>query len=714
MVQRSALLTAVVVGALGGLWTVRAQSQGVPVFTATQSDEGRAAYAQNCASCHGDNLDDGRFGPPVKGTEFRQKWSEKTLEDLFTLTSTKMPPGQAALELRTYEALLAFMLESNGLLPGSRAFSSEPEQLRRTSIPREVLSTQERLRANVGLGLPRGTPIPAWPAAPNPLEKITPVSDAMLSNPPAGEWLTWRRTHDAMGFSPLRQITQANVKNLRVAWSLTLSLGPDQATPLVHDGVIFVHSYSDNVQALDATTGDELWNYSRRIPASARATGKRNIALYGNKVYLGTSDAHVVALDVRTGSVVWDRAVATDQANASPGERWSVTGGPLVAKGKVMQGVGSQAPGGAYIVALDAESGAEAWRFYTIARPGEPGGNSWNGLPVEKRSGGSVWTAGSYDPELNLAFFGPAPTYDTGPLRNLVDQPGVTNDALYTDATIAINPDTGKLAWYFQHMRNDQWDLDWAFERQIVRLAARDGQMRKLVVTAGKPGVYDAVEAKDGKYAFSVDMGLQNFITFIDPETGAKTVNPELIPGAGKPIVVCPHAVGGRNWIPGAYNPDTKLLFAPAVEACMNMTPVSGRGALSTGVRMTLVPRADSDGRYGRIQAINLETRKTVWTSRQRAPQTTGLLATAGGLIFAGALDRWLTAYDDAAGKVLWKTRLNDVPYSAPITYMANGKQYVAIVVGYGGIQSATFAAMVPEVRLPVARGSVIWAFELQ
>ena len=180
----------------------------------------------------------------------------------------------------------------------------------------------------------------------------------------------------------------------------------------MHDGVIYVHSFGDHVQALDAATGDELWHYARELPSTFRPTVKRNMALYGDKLYVGTSDVHVVALDVKTGAVVWDTAIAAESSG------FGLSGGPLVARGKVMQGVNGQAPGGAYIVALDAESGEEAWRFYSIARPGEPGGDSWNGLPLDKRTGGSVWTAGSYDAERNLALFGPAPTYDTGPLRD--------------------------------------------------------------------------------------------------------------------------------------------------------------------------------------------------------------------------------------------------------------------------------------------------------
>jgi alcohol dehydrogenase (cytochrome c) len=418
---------------------------------------------------------------------------------------------------------------------------------------------------------------------------------------------------------------------------------------------------------------------------------------------------HVVALDTKTGAVVWDQAVT--EANSGFG----LSGGPLVARGKVMQGINGQAPGGAYIVALDAESGAEAWRFYTIARPGEPGGNSWNGLPLEKRTGGSVWTAGSYDAERNLAFFGPAPTYDTGPLRDAIAQRGVTNEALYTNATIALNPDTGALVWHFQHVPNDQWDFDWAFERQLLKRRI-DGRERNVLVTAGKEAVYDALDLDDGgRYLFSLDLGLQNFITGIDPRTGAKTIDPKLVPSRENPIIVCPHAGGAKSWVPASINPDTKVLFVPLVESCMDMTPLpqDQRGSLSTGVRWTIRPRLDSDGRYGRIQAIDLTTRNTLWTERQRAPQTTGVLATAGGLVFAGALDRWLTAYDDATGRTLWRAKLSDVPSSAPISYAVGGKQYVAMTVGHGSAHALTFPMLTPEIDLPVVRSATLWVFAL-
>ncbi len=550
--------------------------------------------------------------------------------------------------------------------------------------------------------------LPPSPKRANPLDRLTPVSDAMLAHPPDGEWLTWRRTYDDLGFSPLRQITRANAGALRVAWSWSLAPGPNEMTPLVHDGVLFVFAYGDKVQALDAATGDLLWQYARQLPQGIQPSVKRNMALYENRLYVPTSDAHVVALDTKTGRVVWDHMIADPKAG------FNMTGGPLVAKGKVMQGVGGRAAGGNFIAALDALTGEEAWRFYTIARPGEAGGNTWNGLPLEKRNGASVWTAGSYDPDLNLAFFGVAQTYDTGPLLKPVNEPGVTNNGLYTDCTLALNPDTGKLVWYFQHVPNDQWDLDWVFERQVMPLPV-NGATTKVAITSGKIAVYEALDAATGQYAFSMDLGLQNVVSGIDPKTGAKTINPQVIPGDGETKLVCPHAGGSKNWLPGSYNPETKILYVPLVESCMDMIPVKGggRASLTSGVRWAVRPRLDSDGNYGRVEAIDLATRKVLWIERRRAPTTTGALATAGGVVFEGSMDRWFRARDDRTGKVLWQVRLNDVPNGAPITYTVNGKQYVALTVGNGGAIPATWWPLIPEIQNPTDRSAGLWVFEL-
>ena len=687
---------------------------------AVQVTAGQSAYVQNCAGCHGSNLDDGQFAPPVKGTAFTAQWGGKSVGDLFSYISTKMPPSNAgALGDPTYLEITAFLLQSNGVAPGATALTSDASALAAMKIPGGAPANRPNgrgsstARPSPGGGLsPYASLIPA-PPEPNPLDKLTPVTDALLQNPPAGEWLTWRRTYDDQGFSPLKQINKSNVGQLRSVWTWSLFPGANENTPLVHDGVIFVHSSGDHVQALNAVTGDLLWEYSRELPTPK--TGflnlvKRDIAIYGNHILMETSDLHVVALDMKTGDVAWDHEVVDRDKNP----RVMMTGGPLVAKGKVMVGTVGQTPGGNMIVALDADTGKEAWRFYTIARPGEPGGNSWNGLPLEKRNGASVWTPGSYDPALNLVFFGAAQTYDTGPLVHPSKEPGVTNDGLYTDTTLAFNPDTGKLVWHFQHVANDQWDLDWAFERQLVNLPVK-GETKRVVVTSGKEAYYDALDAATGKYDFSMDLGLQNVIESVDPVTGAKTINHKVVIGDGETKTVCPHAGGAKSWIPASLNPATKILYVPLVESCMDLIPVAPgeRGGLSSGVRFTIRPRLDGDGKYGRVEAINLETRKVVWTDRQRAPQTTGMLATAGGVVFAGSLDRYFRAYDEATGKVLWETRLNDVPSSCPITYSVNGKQYVAMVVGNGGAQAITWPPLVPEIKNPDSGGAELWVFEL-
>jgi len=676
------------------------------LFTSAQAVAGKASYAQNCAKCHGASVDDGNSAPPLRGAAFLGKYAGKPAADLFTYVSTKMPansPGGLApgsLGGAEYARIIAYVLQQNGFATGRKEFASEVAALASVTIPAPPGG-----RGGGGGGLSEGVKLPPAPKKANPLDKIAPVTDALLQNPPPGEWLTWRRGFDYQGFSPLKQIAKSNVNNLRVAWTWTLSPGANEATPLVHDGVMFLHSPGDKLEALDAATGDLLWQYARILPPGVNASNKRMISIYGNKVYMGTSDIHVVALDVKTGRVAWDEPMTEERG-------FTLTGGPLVAKGKVMIGTGGRVGGKNYIVALDAETGKLAWRFNTIAQPGEPGGDTWNDHTAEERNGGSVWIAGSYDSALNLAFFGVAQTYDTALLAKPV-RPGVKTDGLYTDCTLAINPDTGKLVWYYQHLPNDQWDLDWVFERQIVRMPV-NGVVRPVIMTSGKQATYDILDAETGKWIYSKDLGLQNIVSSIDPVTGKKNINPETLPANGRYPMVCPHVDGAKSWLPGSYNPNTKILYVPLVEACMDMAPVAsgGRGLLSTGIRPTVRPRPDSDGKYGRVEAVNMLTREVVWTERHRAPVSSGALDTAGGVIFSGSIDRFFRAYDDQTGKLIWETRLSDVPSDAPISYTANGKQYIAIGVGNGGAQATGFTALVPEIQ-NVDRAPAVWVFQL-
>ena len=342
-------------------------------------------------------------------------------------------------------------------------------------------------------------------------------------------------------------------------------------------------------------------------------------------------------------------------------------------------------PKGGLIVAIERETGEEAWRFYTIAWPGQPGGNTWNGIPVEERNGGSVWQQGTYDPETNLVYYGIAPTYDTAPLLVDSGKPGHNTDAQYTNCTVALNADTGELVWYFQHTQNDQWDMDWAFERTIAELPAKDGGTVRAVMNVGKNAMLDVLEAATGKFLFSVDTGVQNVITAVDPVTGRKTIDPTKMPNPDTPCIICPIPFGARSWPQTSYSPKTNYMYVPITESCfeMGVTNPNGKGLFTTGVGFGAAPQPDlDDGMMGRVQAIDLVNRKLAWNTDQVSPPSTGLLATAGGLVFSGDIDPSLKAFDDETGELLWQAPLDDLPSSSIVSYSVNDKQYVAVVVG--------------------------------
>jgi alcohol dehydrogenase (cytochrome c) len=523
------------------------------------------------------------------------------------------------------------------------------------------------------------------------LNRLTPVTDALLANPPAEDWLIWRGGYGSLGYSALDQINRQNVAQLSLAWRTPLEAGSNMATPLVHDGVMFLLSTADTMLALDARSGATLWTYKH--PLTTPANAKMGIALAGNKVLIPTSDMHVLALDNKTGALLWDHAITDRSTGRIP---LSLRGAPLIAGGKLIQGINAtMAPGGGFIVALDLETGDESWRFYTVARPDAPGGNTWNDLALEQRSGGSVWVAGSYDPELDLVYFGAAPTYDTAPLMHSLNKAGVSNDALYTNTTLALRPATGELVWHYQHIANDQWDLDWAYERQVLEMPI-NGVTRKVVLTAGKMALYDVLDAASGDYLFSADMGIQNMITAVDPVTGAKILHPNAIPNAETTHLLCPMALGGRNWPAASINPQSRVLYVPLSEVCFNggRAGSGSRALLSSGVVMDPAPMPDSDGNFGRVQAYNLNTREPLWNFREMVMSTSAILATAGNIVFVGALDKSFKAFDDSSGEVLWQTDVGDIPASFPITYSVAGKQYVAVVVGQASLHATTFIGM--------------------
>ncbi len=556
------------------------------------------------------------------------------------------------------------------------------------------------------------------PQANDLIRNLTPVTDAMLRNPPASDWLMWRRTYDGYGYSPLDQVNKDNVKDLQVAWSWSLTNGATETTPIVHDGVLYIFNFGNKIQALNAATGDLIWEYKRDLPArlitNTQNLSSRNMAIYQGNLIAATSDAHVVALDAKTGKIVWDHATADWNKG------WRYTGGPFVVNGKVIQGMtgcGNAEPGGCFITGHDAKTGEELWRVNTIAHPGDPNYDTWNGLPLESRFGASAWISGSYDPDQNLVFYGTGQPYPwIAEMRGtLPAKPGAKHSAMYSDSTLAINPDTGQLKWYHQHLEDDTWDLDYVYERLLVDIPV-NGETRKAVVTSGKLGILEALDRTNGQWLWHKETVPQNVVASIDPKTGEKTINPASMPHIGQTTVNCPSDPGGRGWPATAYSPKTGMLFMPLNEYCANTTPTPlDPGQSYTGggraiFARTLVP--NSDGNVGRLDAIKLSDRSTGWSYRQRAPHTSSVLPTAGGLVFVGDLDRNFKALDDATGKVLWRVRTNNAINSFPISYSVNGKQYIAVAAGNGSGLLRSLGTLTPEIKSPDG-GSMLWVFAL-
>ena len=553
-------------------------------------------------------------------------------------------------------------------------------------------------------GAAQRSPTPAEPVVPDLLKDFVPVTDEMLLQPRPENWISFRNGYNLWGYSSLDHINTDNVGQLRLVWSRGMQHGYQEVEPIVYNGVMFLSNVEDIVQALDATTGDLLWEYRRILPDDvATITGTRyryrNVSIYDDKVFLATNDAFLVALDARTGEVVWETQRADYLATGV-----AQTNGPLVLNGKLLTGSRCNSPnspqGGCFITANDIETGEELWRVNTAATPDQPGGDTWAGLPLSLRIRASPWMVGSYDPEQNLVFWG------TGPLQPMPEElRGVpdTVDLLYTNSTLALDPDTGEMEWYFQHLPRDNWDLDHVFERMIVETQVspnsdevpwispniRPGETRKVLTgIPGKTGVVWTLDAKTGEFLWARPTIYQNVMTDIDVETGrVKVADWDITPS-------CPHLFGGKNQPSGAYSPDTNAMYVPMNEACQD----GGYGTLPGRRRgMRHVPGADPETAHvGRLEAVSAATGETLWSHTQRAPYYGSALATGGNLVFAGDLVRRFRVHDAQSGEVLWQTILNGPVSGRPMTYSVGGRQYLAI--GAGGLAMGTaFLQLTPE-----------------
>ena len=540
-----------------------------------------------------------------------------------------------------------------------------------------------------------------------------PVTDAMLADPPAEDWLTWRRTNDAWGYSPLDQVTPENVAKLEQVWTRPLRQGSQTATPLVYDGVMYMPNPNDVIQALDAVTGELIWEHERETPESARRTAgllgsnNRNIAIYGNLIIDTGVDASLFALDAETGEMVWETPVLDYRENPA------IQGaGPIIANGKAVSGrscLPYRGPHACVIVALDAMTGKEVWRRRLIPAPGEHGDESWGDMPFEERSHVGSWMVPSYDPELDVVFVG---TSVTAPTPKFMLQ-GSDKQYLYHNSTLALDGDTGEIRWYYQHLI-DHWDLDHPFERMLldtavapdpedvpwINPAIEPGETRKVMTgIPGKTALIYTLDRETGEFLWARPTVEQNVVATIDGKTGKVTGEPDSIPTEmGQTLNICPSMHGGKDWEAGAYSPLTNTMYFPLRNACMPTLITTSRDAshsyyaLSVGFEL-------SPGKtdLGSVYAVSAQTGATTWLYEQRA-STTSVVATGGGLLFLGDTGGGFMALDQANGEVLWRVELGSPVTGFPIAYGVDGRQYVAVSTGFSAT-TGSFLRMTPELK---------------
>lgn len=529
------------------------------------------------------------------------------------------------------------------------------------------------------------------------VQDYVPVTAEMLEDPPDEDWLMFRRTYDGWAHSPLNQVNKDNVDELRMVWSRAMEPGGQYATPLVHDGVLYVQHPGDVIQALDATDGDLIWEYRRSLDTDGHSRNRRNMAIYLERIFHLTDDHHLIALDARDGRLLWE----VEEEGSSEGI--GHMGGPMVAGGAIVSGRSCSPRGGpdtCYVSGHDPETGREIWRTRTIPGPGDPGDDTWGGVPDERRWHVGTWgNVPSYDPELKLLYWGtsvPAPSLEA--LRGTEGR-----DVLYSNSTLATDPLTGKIAWYYQHLPRDNWDLDHVFERYLVDVevapdprevawintTVTPGERRRVVTgIPGKTGIVYTLDRESGEFLWARETLHQNVIADIAPN-GEVHINEDMVVGPFEEILVCPSLGGGKNWPAGTFSPRTGLMYQPQQNMCVLQTgntddPVAEDGYATSWV-VVEDPEVDGDPYpVGRIDAIDISNGRRAWLHEQRAAVLGTAVSTAGGLVFVGDIDRRFMAFDDTTGEVLWTSIVSGPVSGSAISYAVNGRQYIAVAVGGG------------------------------
>ena len=591
-----------------------------------------------------------------------------------------------------------------------------------------LLSLANALQPSPGVGVAAEEQAPAF----------VPVTDEMLLDPGPEDWLMVHRTYDFQAYSPLDQIDRENVAQLQLAWMRAMDEGPQEIRPLVYDGVMYIahpndrqratRSGRDHLQALDATTGDLIWDYERELPEDLRQYARlgnrnRHLAIYGDNIFHLTQDAYLVTLDARTGELAWESQMADYRDGITH------SSGATIIKGKVLSGrtCSPSLQARCFIAAHDADTGNELWRTYTAAGADDPGGETWGNLPTARRFHVSPWgVPGSYDPELDLVYWGiavPLP-YPRIVRRGTWDVGDRTPCELYSNSTVALAADTGEIDWYYQHLPCDDWDMDFVQERTLIDTVvnpdpeavmwinpklAGTAEERKIVVTMGEPGGLFVNDRETGEFLWASPLPYTSTERFvirdIDVETGAVYINMDLVAKElGQRVVVCGHNVKG--WWSWSYSPVTGLLYIPFNRACVDQT-ANDRTISGASPRVSIPePGFEEDGDLTEVRAIDMSTGRERWRYSQRAPNAGSTLATGGNVVFFGDSNRRFRAFDAETGQVLWETILGSQITGYPVTYAVDGRQYLTVPVG-GGVRDrvATYA---PELKAPTGSNMLV------
>ena len=583
----------------------------------------------------------------------------------------------------------------------SRLVKSEENLKIRTLMLERSLSWAVLAILLVAAGAFAQTQLPEW----------EPITKERLLNPEDGDWLSYRRTYDVFGFSPLDQINRTNVQDLRPVWSYSMRDNSRWVpTPVVANGLMYVAEGSGRVVAFDVVSGDVAWIHERSYPEDIRisqAYGRhRGVSVYGDKIYWGTADSYLVALDARTGRQIWEVMTGdyhTGQGHSHP---------PLIADDKIILGSngGDRAIRGA-MAAYDPQNGELFWKTYTVPAPGEPGSESWSESELPPQGGGT-WGTPSYDPQLGFVYFGTGqPTPWASTLRG-------RGDALYTNSVIALDIQTGEMQWHFQVVPEDNWDMDSPYESTLLDLVV-NGVVRQVLVHTSKIGWGVVLDRATGQFIHSFRTAYDNLIASWTEE-GRPVFNPDQIPTSAdvdsdKIFEVCPHYHGARNLNSPSYSPITGLYYLGINNSCMDVSFVSEEsppGRRYSGMRANLkrVPGYDYVGEFVAFDPVT-GGRAWEYRSPSGAAMTASALATAGGVVFGGSADRRFFALDTDTGAALWEMRLSGDISGAPVTFEVGGRQYVAVGVGGRIAQTTSYARLTGE-TIPQGTG-VIWVFAL-